>query len=275
MKNLFLIFFIYVFSLAVIAGPEPVVYELTLPVVSAEGEQVDEVKIVAMDRVKGVAFAFTSSTIGFLGLYEVAGESLSNSSMIAMSMFGVALFHNTFAETWQKYLQKGLYIKNILGLIKKDFETNPNIVSLGNISAAAAFNIIPTSFALYLTGEFSSIAMASMMGILGAYDYPIDIVAGKLQRRGHLSVDRMKKIMRYRTLGGPILEMFSISGYPIAQYIMMGIGATGITAIFRGEKLISDFKHIKETISLKKLFKPKCDSFLKTRFFYPAYEDTQ
>ncbi len=274
MKKLALLLLILMTGFTAYAEPTPTVYEMTLPILSGE-QQVDEVKILAIDRVKGVAFAFTSSTIGFLGLYEVAGESLSNSSMIAMSMFGVALFHNTFAETWQKYLQKGLYLKNILGLIKKDFETNPKIVSLGNISAAAAFNIVPTGFALYLTGEFSSVAFASMMGILGAYDYPIDIVAGKLQRRGHLSVDRMKQIMRYRTLGGPVLEMFSIAGYPFAQYMMMGIGSAGIAAIFRGEKLISDFKAVKRNISLKNIFKPKCDTFLKTRFFYPAYEDTQ
>lgn len=254
------------------------IYELTMPVLDQQGTQVDELKVVAKDRLQGVLFSFTSSSIGFLGLHFVAGEDLQTSAIVAASMLTIALFHNALTERWQKYLQKGLYLKNALSLIRKDLFTNPIVVSSGNILAAAAFNIIPTSFILYMTGEFNSMAMAALLGVIGAYDYTIDIVAGKLQRRGYLSVEKMKKIMRYRTLAGPVMEMFSLSGYSLAQYLMSGIGVTGMMAIFRGEKLVEDLSRAKRKLDIlalvKRLTEPKCGKFLKTRFFYPSYEDT-
>lgn len=228
------------------------------------------------DRLKGLAIAATSSVAGYLGLWYVAGNSASSSAIISTTMFGIALFQASFTNQWQSYLQKGLYIKNLLGLLKKDLIENELVKSIGNISAAAAFNIAPTTLALSLSGHYHNFATAALTGVLGAYDYTVDIAAGKLNRRGYISDRLMRKIVGYRLIGGPILEMFSLNGDKTVQHIMAGIGTLGILAILRGEKLVEDIDKFASMLSVLGLRRQNCRSLLSA---YPAphirsFEDT-
>lgn len=216
------------------------------------------------ENLTGLAFSVTSSSMGFLGLYYVAGVDLTSSAIIGTTMFSIATFQALFTNYWQSYLQKGLFIKNFLGLFNKKLLDNELVKSIGNISAAAVFNIAPTAVALSLTGQYHSFTSAALTGALGAYDYTVDIAAGKLSRRERLSEKNMKKIVRYRLLAGPILEMFSLSGNTSAQYAMATIGTLGIVAIIRGEKLADDIERLGRIVRWNEA-NPSCSSLLNNK----------
>lgn len=228
--------------------------------------------------ITGLAVAAASSSLGGLGLYYFGGESASASTIIGTTMFGIALFHGVFTNQWQSYLKTGLYLRNFAGLFKSSWKDNELIRTTGNIAAAAAFNIAPTALALYLTDSYTGLAAAAAIGALGAYDYTIDIGAGKLHRRGRISEGLMKNLVRTRMLFGPVLEMFSIAGHVEAQVAMGAIAFGGLAAILRGEALMDDFGKVKRIgMNVTSTFK-KCGHLLSGDppkiYVRVAYEDT-
>lgn len=228
--------------------------------------------------VTGLVVAATSSALGGVGLYYFGGSGISESVIIGTTMLGIAVFHGVFTNQWQSYLKTGLYIRNLAGLFKPSLKDNELVRSVGNIAAAAAFNIAPTAVALHFTDSYTGLAAAAAIGALGAYDYTIDIAAGKMHRRGYISETLMKRTVRTRMLFGPVLEMFSIAGHASAQIAMGGIAAAGLIALLRGESLMQDLGRVKRMALKVTSGFSKCTNLLDMQppkiYVRVAYEDT-